>query len=113
MGQGGRDRRLAETIAPQRLSGIAEKVGGGADIVVDRSEQEDEQRLREVMCEWRSVRLCWHDSPHAEAAHPRLRTFHTASEGIFSEVRATLAHEIVLVTGAVSFERRSSCRVVL
>src|SRR3712207_5475437 len=31
------------------------------------------------MCERRSVRICCHESPHAEAASPRLRPFHTAS----------------------------------
>jgi hypothetical protein len=47
----------------------------------DRSEQEDEQRLREVMCERRSVGVRCHDSPHDEAARPCLRTFHTVSPG--------------------------------
>src|SRR5215208_4453724 len=31
------------------------------------------------MCEQRSVRICWHDSPHDEAIDPPLRPFHTAS----------------------------------
>ena len=43
-------------------------------------QQEDEQRLREAVCERRSVRVRCHDSPHDEAARPCLRTFHTASE---------------------------------
>ena len=43
--------------------------------------QEDEQRLREVVCERGSVGICCHDSPHDEAARSCLRTFHTASEG--------------------------------
>src|SRR3712207_8120723 len=47
VGQGGRGRRLAETVAPRRLRGVAEEVGGGADVGMDRPEQEDEQRLRE------------------------------------------------------------------
>src|SRR5215212_5561009 len=55
--------------------------GGGADIFLDRAEQEDEQRLREVICERRSVGICCHNSPHDEAARPSLRTFHTASLG--------------------------------
>src|SRR5215208_7996771 len=54
---------------------------------MDRPEQEDEQGLREVMCERRSVRVRCHDSPHDEAARPCLRTFHTASEGEFCELR--------------------------
>src|SRR5215218_9613784 len=59
----------------------------GENIFVDRSEQEDEQRLREVMCERRVVSICCHDSPHDEAVDPRLRPFHTVSEGEFYEVR--------------------------
>ena len=50
-------------------------------------QQEDEQGLREVVCERRGVGICCHDSPHDEAARPCLRTFHTASEYEFSEVR--------------------------
>src|SRR5215211_5103072 len=46
---------------------------------MDRSEQEDEQRLREALCERRSVRICCHDSPHAEAVDSPLRPFHTVS----------------------------------
>jgi hypothetical protein len=48
MGEGGRGRRVAETVAPRRLPGVAEEVGGGADDRLDRSEQEDEQGLREL-----------------------------------------------------------------
>src|SRR5215213_6796714 len=51
----------------------------GENIFVDRSEQEDEQRLREVMCKRRVVSICCHDSPHDEAVVPRLRPFHTVS----------------------------------
>ena len=79
MGQGRRGRGLAETIAPKRLRGIAEKVGSGADVFVDRPQPEDEQRLLEVMCERRSVGICCHDSPHDEAPCPHLRPFHTVS----------------------------------
>src|SRR5215208_5341474 len=86
MGQREPSAGLGEVYAPQRLSGGASSVGGGADAVMDRPEQEDEQGLREVMCERRSVRVRCHDSPHDEAARPCLRTFHTASEGEFSEV---------------------------
>ena len=63
-----------------------EKMGSGADDRLDRSAKEDEQRLREVVCEQRSIGVRCHDSPHDEAARPCLRTFHTASEGEFSEV---------------------------
>src|SRR5829696_4198073 len=61
-------------------------MGSGEDIFLDRPKQEDEQRLREVVCERGSVGICCHDSPHGEAVDPPLRTFHIASEGEFSEV---------------------------
>jgi hypothetical protein len=54
VGQRRRGARLAETIATQRIatqriatqrfSGVAEAVGRGADIFLDRQEQEDELR---------------------------------------------------------------------
>jgi hypothetical protein len=56
-------------------------MGGGENIFMDRSEQEDEQRLREVVCKWRSVRVRCHESPHAEAIGSHLRLFHTVSLG--------------------------------
>src|SRR5215212_5326159 len=31
------------------------------------------------MCEWRSVRICCHESPHGEAVDPLMRRFHTVS----------------------------------
>src|ERR671910_1454636 len=87
MGQRGREGGLAETIAAQRLSGTSSPLGGGADAVMDRPTEEDEQRLRKALCERGSVGVRCHDSPHEEAARPCLRTFHTASEGEFCEVR--------------------------
>ena len=64
---------------------LAVRIGGDhvhrEDVFVDRSEQEDEQRLREVpMCERGSVGICCHDSPHAEAVDPPVRAFHTVSK---------------------------------
>ena len=56
-------------------------LGGGKDIFMDREEQEDEQGLRKVMCERRSVGICCRDSPHGEAVVSRMRTFHTVSPG--------------------------------
>src|SRR5918993_1319086 len=79
MGQRGREGGLAETIAAQRLSGTSSPLGGGADAVMDRPTEEDEQRLRKALCERGSVGVRCHDSPHEEAARPCLRTFHTAS----------------------------------
>ncbi len=52
-----------------------------------RPEQAYEQRLREAVCERGGVGVRLHDSPHDEAARACLRTFHTVSEGEFSEVR--------------------------
>jgi putative transposase len=37
-------------LLPQRFRGVAEEVGGGADARLARSEQEDEQGLREGLC---------------------------------------------------------------
>src|SRR5215207_1863854 len=55
-------------------------MGCGADLLLDRPEQEDEQRLREVpMCERGSVGICCHDSPDAEVFDPPVRAFHTVS----------------------------------
>jgi hypothetical protein len=81
VGQRRRGSRLAETTAPRRLPGFAEEVGCGANVLLDRPEQEDEQRLREIVCERRSVDICFHDSPHDEATRPCLRAFHTVSLG--------------------------------
>src|SRR5215212_2857180 len=54
-------------------------MGSRADIFLARPEQEDEQRLREVVCERRGVGVRCHDPPHDEAACPCLRPFHTVS----------------------------------
>jgi hypothetical protein len=45
-----RSGRLAASIAPLRLSGVAEKVGSGEDVFLDRPEQEDELRHYERLC---------------------------------------------------------------
>src|ERR671912_31213 len=79
VGQRRRGSRLAETIASQRLRGVAKEVGGGAYAVMDRPAKEDEQRLRKVVCERGGVGVRLHDSPHDEASCPHLRPFHTVS----------------------------------
>jgi hypothetical protein len=86
MGQRGRGRRLTETVAPQGLRSVATSVGSGADIGMDRAQQEDEQRLWAVVCERGGVGVRRHDPPHGEAARSCLRTLHTVSEGVFCEV---------------------------
>ena len=51
VGQRGRGGGLAETVAPQRLSGAAEVVDGRADDrLLDRLQQEDEPRDYERLC---------------------------------------------------------------
>src|SRR5215204_6733240 len=61
------------------LPDIAEEVGGGENVFLDRPQQVDEQRLREVVCERRSVGLCCHESPHDEAVSSLVRLFHRVS----------------------------------
>ena len=50
IGQGGRGRRVAQTVAPQRLCGVAEEVGGGAHDRLDRAAKEDELMDYEQLC---------------------------------------------------------------
>src|SRR5215218_1338609 len=89
--QGRQEGRLARALASPRISHLAAPLGSGALLCLDRPQPQDEQGLREVMCVQRSVRICWHDSPHAEAIDSPLRPFHTVSEGEFSEVRVATA----------------------
>src|SRR5215203_766293 len=51
MGQGGQEDRLAEADAAAGVRGSASAVGGGAHLLLVRAEQEDEQGLRERLCE--------------------------------------------------------------
>src|SRR5215207_2444772 len=82
----GREGRLGETVTTEGLCSAATSVGRGTLLCVDLAQPKDEQRLREAVCERRSVRICCHESPHAEAVSSCLRLFHTVSEGEFSEV---------------------------
>ena len=66
------------------------------------------------MCERRGVRICCHDPPHDEATRPSLRTFHTASEGEFCEVRTghrTWVAGIMLGVENAASARGESARV--
>jgi hypothetical protein len=54
---------------------------------LNRPKQEDEQGLREAVCERRSVGVRCDEPPHDETDRPCLRTFHTVSEGKFCELR--------------------------
>jgi hypothetical protein len=51
VGQGGQEEGgLAEVDAAARLCGSTPQVGGGANLLLARPEQEDEQGLREALC---------------------------------------------------------------
>jgi hypothetical protein len=50
VGQRGRGGELAETVAPRRLRGAPEEVGGRANAVMDRPEQEDKPTDYERLC---------------------------------------------------------------
>ena len=41
---------MAETVAPRRLRGVAEEMGGGADTGMDRPAKEDEPMDYERLC---------------------------------------------------------------
>ena len=76
MGQGGQEEGpLAKAYAAARVGGFAEEeeVGGGADLLLAWPEQEDEQGLRALVRERRSVRLRGHDLTDGEASGSCLR----------------------------------------
>src|ERR671914_2486911 len=88
----GRGGRLGEVDATEGVRSAASQVGGGTLFRLDLPQQEDEQGLREAMCERRSVRVRCDDSPHDEAARSSLRTFHTVSLRA-SEMQERAAHQ--------------------
>src|SRR5829696_8114330 len=73
VGQGGQGGGLAEAYAAQRLQGAAAEVGGGAHLRLDRPQPKDGQRLREVVRNWRSLRLRGDDASDGEEVGPRVR----------------------------------------
>jgi hypothetical protein len=74
VGQGGQEEGgLARADAAASLCGSTPQVGGGANLPLARPEQEDEQGLREALCERRSVHLRGHDPFDGEAPGPCLR----------------------------------------
>src|ERR687896_84361 len=83
----GRSGRLGEACATEGVCSAASALGGGTLLCLDWPQPQDEQGLREAMCKWGSVRICCHESPHAEAIGSHLRPFHTVSARGFSEVR--------------------------
>jgi hypothetical protein len=64
-----------------------EKVGCGADILLVRTEQTDEQGLREAVRQRRSVCLRCDDTADGETVGPCLRISRQSLEAAFSEVR--------------------------
>jgi transposase len=44
-------------------------------LCLDWPQPKDGKGLREAMCERRGVRICCHESPHAEAVSPLMRLF--------------------------------------
>jgi hypothetical protein len=50
MGQGGQEDRLAEADAAARVRGFAPQMGGGEDLLLALSEQEDEPMDYERLC---------------------------------------------------------------
>src|SRR5215204_1464971 len=75
----GREGRLAEAVATEWIRSTASALGSGTLLCLDLSQQKDEQGLREAMCKGRSVRICCHESSHAEAFSSLMRLFHTVS----------------------------------
>src|SRR5215204_6177218 len=73
MGQGGQEDRLAEADAAARVRAPTEEVGGGEDLLLALSEQEDEQGLREAVRQRGGVRVRRDDKAYGEAPGPCLR----------------------------------------
>src|SRR5215212_561267 len=67
--------RLGEIVAAQRLPGPSTSLGGGADVLLDRPQQEDEQRLREIARDQRSVHLRSDEPSDGEAFGSLMRLF--------------------------------------
>src|SRR5919107_3670949 len=90
MGEGSQRRRGScgpeEVHAPQGPKAIlAEEVGGGEDLLVAFSEQEDEQRLREAARKVRSVPLRCYEPPDGEEIGPFMRVFRQFQDEVRSK----------------------------
>jgi hypothetical protein len=86
VGQAGRDDRLAEADAAQRLSGVAQEVGGREDLLLAGPKPAHKQGLREAVRKRRGVRLRRDDTADGETVGPCLRLSRQFLEGAFSEV---------------------------
>jgi hypothetical protein len=79
VGQRGPERWIGRSYCRLKALWCCRERGLWRNDRLDREEQEDEQRLREVVCEGGSVDICCDDSPYDEAARSCLRPFHTVS----------------------------------
>ena len=75
LGEGRYEGLLAEADAAARLSGAAQEKVGGADLLLIRPEQTDEQRLRKAVHQRDGVRLGGHNSFDGEAVGPWVGVF--------------------------------------
>jgi putative transposase len=72
-------QKLMPTI--KASAGVTSSMGGRALFWLDLPQPEDEQRLREAVCEWRGVRICCPEPPYGKAVSPPLRPFQPVSPG--------------------------------
>jgi putative transposase len=72
----GKEVDWQKLLPPRGVSGSPAPLGGGAFFCLDLPQPQDEQGLREAVCERRSVRIRCHVSPHGEAAGVHLRLRH-------------------------------------
>jgi transposase len=83
MGKGRHRGGLAEVDAGEGFSGLAEKVGGGAYHCVDLPQQEDGQRLREIVRNRGGLCLRGDDAADGEAIGPCVGVSRQSLEGEF------------------------------
>ena len=86
VGQGRQASGLAEVDAAKGLSSTSAQMGGGKDLLLALSEQEDEQGLREAGGELGGLRIRGDDALDGEASGTCLRIIRQFLEGEFSEV---------------------------
>ena len=76
VGQRGRRHRPEEVHAPERPQALpAEELGGGEDLLLVRTEQEDEQGLREAAGELGSLHLRGDEPSYGEEIGSLMRVF--------------------------------------
>jgi transposase len=79
VGQGRQKGRLAEAASAARVPSVTSSVGGGTLLGLGVPQPQDEQGLREALCERRSVRVRCDEPPYDKAVGSHLRPFHTVS----------------------------------